>query len=583
MSDAVLRFTFSPVQSFIAEARRTSDLFAGSRILAELASAAAQSISADGGQLVFPASLEGDRHDMPNVIVAVVPWGKADQIARNAEDALRARWHELAEEARRELQSLSPVDGVWEETWQRQTEHLWEVYWAAARLDGSHRHAFQRAATAVAAVKRLRPFPQVEEPGYKDSLSGSRSALRTQSLDAREYWKRVRRAQRGISVVGEHERLDAVGAVKRFAGLDRERPFPSLPTIAARPFLDRVEQGAREELNAYVQALEALFQATGVDQQRIRRRTSESFPYDGAFLFANVLEREALAEELGLERWPESAESSRAAAVDALRKLYRVARQSTGPSPYVAVVVLDGDSMGKRIGSLLEESDSTDAHREFSQRLASFAGAVRALQREHAHVELVYNGGDDVLALAPAASALDFAQQVAGRFAEVTGGTASAGIAVAHWLQPLGDALKEARLAEGKAKQVKDKGAVCLELQRRSGETTTVRARWEHLEALDFGRLVALFREGRLSGRLPYALRESARAFAGTGPDFRALVKRVVARQGDWPNGTTAERDALVARLTGFASALQDADLSGVEELTGWLVVARFLASGGEE
>lgn len=29
---AVLIFTFSPVQSFIAEARRTADLFVGSRI-----------------------------------------------------------------------------------------------------------------------------------------------------------------------------------------------------------------------------------------------------------------------------------------------------------------------------------------------------------------------------------------------------------------------------------------------------------------------------------------------------------------------------------------------------------------------
>lgn len=129
---------------------------------------------------------------------------------------------------------------------------------------------------------------------------------------------------------------------------------------------------------------------------------------------------------------------------------------------------------------------------------------------------------------------------------------------------------------------MKDKGAVCLELQRRSGEITSVPAKWEHLQSLRIDSLTALFRDGRLSGRLPYVLRESARAFVGTGPDFRALVKRVVTWQGEWPDGSERERDELVERLVAFASALSDARLGGVEELTGWLVVARFLASGGE-
>ena len=40
MPDAVLIFTFSPIQSFIAEARRASDLYVGSQILVRLAKAA---------------------------------------------------------------------------------------------------------------------------------------------------------------------------------------------------------------------------------------------------------------------------------------------------------------------------------------------------------------------------------------------------------------------------------------------------------------------------------------------------------------------------------------------------------------
>lgn len=61
----------------------------------------------------------------------------------------------------------------------------------------------------------------------------------------------------------------------------------------------------------------------------------------------------------------------------------------------------------------------------------------------------IYLGGDDVLALAPAEEAVPLALALAERFHTVTGGrTVSAGIALAHWLEPLGDLLHAARDAE---------------------------------------------------------------------------------------------------------------------------------------
>lgn len=65
MPDALLRFTFGPIQGFIAKARRTADLYAGSRILAELACAVAHSFQQGGAQLVYSADLTSDP---PNVI-----------------------------------------------------------------------------------------------------------------------------------------------------------------------------------------------------------------------------------------------------------------------------------------------------------------------------------------------------------------------------------------------------------------------------------------------------------------------------------------------------------------------------------
>lgn len=56
MTEAVLVFTFGPVQPFIAEARRASDLFVGSQVLAQLAEAVARALRRAGADLVYPAA-----------------------------------------------------------------------------------------------------------------------------------------------------------------------------------------------------------------------------------------------------------------------------------------------------------------------------------------------------------------------------------------------------------------------------------------------------------------------------------------------------------------------------------------------
>lgn len=86
MNDAVLIFTFSPVQPFIAEARRTSDLYVGSQIPVHLAKAAARVIQ-QRGTLIYPAMLSDD---VPNKLVARVAWQEAESIAEEAKKALLA-------------------------------------------------------------------------------------------------------------------------------------------------------------------------------------------------------------------------------------------------------------------------------------------------------------------------------------------------------------------------------------------------------------------------------------------------------------------------------------------------------------
>jgi len=122
---------------------------------------------------------------------------------------------------------------------------------------------------------------------------------------------------------------------------------------------------------------------------------------------------------------------------------------------------------------------------------------------------LIYSGGDDVLALLPADSVLECANELrkffSGRGVEIGIGkekfaakdgilyrndepfaplmgknaTMSAGIAVVHHKFPLQVALKMARAAEKQAKNKYDRNAFCISHVKRSGQMIFVGSKWE--------------------------------------------------------------------------------------------------------
>ena len=622
MPDAVLVFTFGPIQPFIAEARRASDLYAGSQTLVALARAAAQELAARG-TLVYPAGLTANgghqqaaaAQDVPNKLVAIVPHEQAEEFARAAERALWAQWRALAEQARRSFATkvgAAFVDDTWLATWRRQTGEPadaadapgpaaspWEVYWAAARLDGpreSHAYAkaYEQASRGLDAAKRTRAFVAAEEHGDKDSLSGRRAALHTTNLPARKYWERVgERVSPSLLRPGGDERLDALGVCKRFSRLLDDVRFPSTSTVATADFLARAKQRAPDALRAYREALEAF-----LGRRLYRARAHDaSWPYDGDLLFAETLAPERLRDSYGAKPQELDPRALRSAQ-ETLRALHQTA--GGAPSPYYAVVVLDGDSMGQRLGACLAAGNPLAAHQELSRRLAAFSDWVR--QRLTPERGLVYNGGDDVLLLAPLAEALPLAAELAAEFQARTAtpetqGTASAGIAVAHHLYPLDAALRAAREAEARAKQVTGKAAVGVAVLRRSGERRELVSPWAALDALgEFDALVALFRDdgagSLLAGRFPYEVADAARVLPVANDLFAAELRRLLARHHNQrhPQPLTDERRADWAhRLSAWAASLASTvggthdGTTGTALVADWLVFARFVAQGGGE
>lgn len=544
---AVLIFTFSPVQSFIAEARRTADLFVGSRILSELALAAARAIGE--ANLVYPAKLGTDT---PNQLVALVPADVVHAIADEARKALLERWRDLAESAWNALNKLSTwtADDTLRAIWERQINALWEIYWAAApmrALDG-YTEAYQRARLALDAAKRSRLFSQTTEQGVKDTLSGAREALHPANRSSREqvraFWAQIAKDPHvGPSRLRPdgRERLDAIGAVKRFCALAEKRTFPSTSTIAALDFIARAKEKAPDALRAYGDAL-----AKVLGDKLYASRDDPAWRYDGELLFEETLSTARLHDSYGVELDREQ----RAELVERLRALYKAVGK---PSTYYAVLLLDGDDMGKRISEILQQPDPRAAHYAFSERLSTFADQVPSVLSNN-QAGLVYNGGDDVLALLPISIALQSAHALAERFQAITGGTASAGLALVHHLHPLSAALQAARQAEQEAKRTPGKAAVCIAAIKRSGEEERVVLRWENVPI--FQQLLDRLRRGDLATRFTTDAAQNLAALSPDPPEMLAAELRRQIRRHRAERWDKADAGAFAQTLADWVQSL---------------------------
>ncbi|MBO6102861.1 MAG: type III-B CRISPR-associated protein Cas10/Cmr2 [Opitutales bacterium] len=164
----------------------------------------------------------------------------------------------------------------------------------------------------------------------------------------------------------------------------------------------------------------------------------------------------------------------------------RVADKSRG---YYAVIKFDGDHIGEWVsGAKNAGGDIKDYLGNFSKALSSFAGGGAKSAQEiikNFKGKLIYAGGDDVLALAPAIykdngvkTVLDCAKSLHAAFAGIDLSNisrdkfeASCGVAIGHCKMPLQDVIKEAGLAEADAKNLYGRNSVAIHILKRNGES----------------------------------------------------------------------------------------------------------------
>jgi CRISPR-associated protein Cmr2 len=559
----VLLISLGPVQDFIAAARRCRDLWFGSWVLSELAKATAagvvDGIAVEGGEraalesLVFPAPAErraldpGSEMSVANKLVARVTGdaARAGEVAEKGCARMRERLAELRDDAFERIGKNDERRGdhFLVERARQQVDELFEVVWVAVpEVEGEAGYADARleAERLLAARKNARTWAQ--PPWARDGVRKSSIDGVHESVLHEDVYRKLMPEERreGYGVRGA-ERLCGAGLLKRWgvqqgtAGGLRVERFFSTAHLAALPLMLGIAADVERapELDDAWRALRRAAEEAAEELDVVPgRRTGLFGRTDGAILFATRL-GETLA-DLGHDRESDVARN----AFEKQSRFLRLAGRGE-PIPYYAILVADGDGMGALIG----ERRGDGAHRDLSRALDGFAGSARGIVRDHEGC-LIYSGGDDVLAFLPLHRAIECAHLLAQRFRDViAGGSLSAGLAVVHYVDPMGAALEIARGAEKIAKGLPGKDALAVALDKRSGETTVVCDHWDSL-APRLRHLVALHRADAIPDKAGHELAELSRLGEGLreiqGSEALRILRRKRAKHGKEPLAKTA-------------------------------------------
>jgi CRISPR-associated protein Cmr2 len=416
MSEWLLKLSFGPVQSFIAAARSSRDLWAGSRILSEIVRGSARHLidaaAAQGAPppLIYPASAQVARDvqaqglsagNLSNEILARVEAADESALRRlvqAAQDAGRAVFVGIAEAERIKWQQTLGQAELRRALWDAQVAEAFVFNAAWVRLDGGPYDDRLRMLKRMMAARRQsvtfapHPLPNAFalEGIPKSWLDGINESVLPESREA---------AKRRFDL-GQNEQLDALGCIKRSYG--KSEAFTALTRLAAEPWLHALAESQPETLRALDAVHRRLMRSDYATPSTGNRGRYAAFPYDAGLFFGGALaEAQAQAGRDG--------DADSMAALAEVETLLR--RLRTRPNPYVALLFADGDGMGAFMGRATTQSQ----HGRMSDAIAAFSAQVPEIAREtggHA----IYHGGDDVMIACVLPTAIDCARDLARAF-----------------------------------------------------------------------------------------------------------------------------------------------------------------------
>ncbi len=576
MADYVFSLGLIPVQEWIAQARRSRDLRAGSvflwHVMAKVLARLERESEVSGVEVWTPSLPEGGFKDLadrdfeealeisyglPNRASGICQAPDEDAVRRAFEPLQRnivdAAWKGLRGLALERLnRDSSPA--FWsdfEKHWQAYRERIsgtgdcpLTLIWVAAPAPypKEQRRENLRAVYAMFTdLKRSRP-PRVWEHGKpvgKCTQCGQREAMGpADRFDEWQEWY-ARRAEDPWIEQGRRldavERLCYVCLVKRVAGYMSRKAFLSTGEVAAGPWLDRLKS---------VPALSGLV-------ERLRRKTPGDLDL-GRVLYGSIqglLEPErtevrTIREEIRKEILTENRKRSRQPAPEGEPSL------ALAPTGALALLAFDGDDMGRQVQ---EDPNRTPG------ALERFAKAAAGLLEKHQAVAF-YLAGDEGLTMAPAETALDLALALREAFTAAFAAleappTLSLGLAFFEQGRPMRGAILAARGALEDAKRMEGKDAFGVAVETASGSRWGFTAHWGGPLGDDWRRIrnaAAWIRDGSLSAGWAYDAERFVETLPVGGVEWkpeiakaaRAELRRLFLRRFRAQGKTAEERRA---------------------------------------
>ncbi|MCD6515420.1 MAG: type III-B CRISPR-associated protein Cas10/Cmr2 [Candidatus Odinarchaeota archaeon] len=248
-----------------------------------------------------------------------------------------------------------------------------------------------------------------------------------------------------------------------------------------------------------------------------------------------------------------------------IREIHSEITSDSDQPKYYAILVIDGDNMGKmlvgdsseiknytsylhhQIANRLPDNVRKDIkrkltpsiHMAISRALMHFSTKiVPTIVEDKYNGELIYSGGDDILALLPMDTAIKCAYEIQKEFNKnydnwdlLPAKTMSGGILIVHYLHPLQDALERARYLEEKAKK-SGRNAFFIGFLKRSGAFKIAGASWDILGEGSLSEIVKYLKSDkspRISKRMIYDVLQTAEALKNLN-EIEAYLKYELSR-----------------------------------------------------
>ena len=498
MKPYLFLLSVGPVQSFISQARKTHDLYAGSKLLSALCQSAMNTLP-DDWKVIFP-HYEKNNAELLSIPNRFIAKGSVDastdlaNLGKKIEAAVQDAWQKIAEKAIKDNNLIGKTPKCIEN---QLKEHL-DIHWLFYPILNEDYHgAYKAIEKKMAAIKNVRTFTQLSESGRKCSLDGERNVKfyrlsDTESMsDFKKVYTKLHTNNQGVYIdnnkgamniplgkLSPGEGLSAVSFVKRCYTPVSNSEFPSTAEIALMhtfTAMENLADAAQKEKWTELKSEwdKAVKRMNGNNEWQLyyeENLTKHYIEKNGFSLPENLSELQ-----------------NQRAALDAFAK-----ENGAGFSKYYALIIFDGDNMGRWLSGENEgkeqhiPQEKMEAfHKDFAKTLNEYGIKAETKILIPPFGKTVYAGGDDFLGFINLAHLWDKLTELRTTFDEVvnkgiqsfiTGESSSsisfsAGIAIAHYKMPLSEVLHYARELEKKAKNKNksEKNAFALGVMKHSG------------------------------------------------------------------------------------------------------------------